>query len=230
MSLSLDPRTTALVLIDLQQGVLSMPLSPYGAPQIIERSVRLGRRIRDAGGIVVLVNVAFASGFADRLNLPVDAPQPAAPGGLPPDWSEFAPEVAALPGDVLVTKRQWGAFHGTELDLQLRRRGITTIVLGGIATNFGVEFDSARSVAAQLRGGHRRGCLHQHRPRDASVRDREDIPALGAHSFHGADSCGIASRVGSGDAAGLRLTRGFTLRRSTHPQPLAAREGSVTPG
>jgi len=29
MSLSLDPRTTALVLIDLQQGVLSMPLSPY---------------------------------------------------------------------------------------------------------------------------------------------------------------------------------------------------------
>jgi nicotinamidase-related amidase len=139
MSLSLDPRTTALVLIDLQQGVLSMPLSPYGAPQIIERSVRLGRRIRDAGGIVVLVNVAFASGFADRLNLPVDAPQPAAPGGLPPDWSEFAPEVAALPGDVLVTKRQWGAFHGTELDLQLRRRGITTIVLGGIATNFGVE-------------------------------------------------------------------------------------------
>ena len=38
-----------------------------------------------------------------------------------------------------ITKRQWGAFYGTELDLQLRRRGIRTIVLGGIATNFGVE-------------------------------------------------------------------------------------------
>jgi nicotinamidase-related amidase len=139
MSLSLDPRTTALVLIDLQKGILSRPLSPYGAPQIIERSVRLGQRIRDAGGLVVLVNVAFASGFADRLSQPVDAPQPSAPGGLPADWSDFAPEVASLPGDVIVTKRQWGAFHGTELDLQLRRRGITTIVLGGIATNFGVE-------------------------------------------------------------------------------------------
>ena len=42
-------------------------------------------------------------------------------------------------GDILVTKRQWGAFHGTELDLQLRRRGIRTIVLGGVATHMGVE-------------------------------------------------------------------------------------------
>jgi nicotinamidase-related amidase len=139
MSLSLNPRRTALVLIDLQQGILSRPLSPYGAPQIIERSVSLGRRIRDAGGIVVLVNVAFSSGFADRLSQPVDAPQPSSAEALPVDWSEFAPEVASIPGDVLVTKRQWGAFHGTELDLQLRRRGITAIVLGGIATNFGVE-------------------------------------------------------------------------------------------
>jgi nicotinamidase-related amidase len=38
-----------------------------------------------------------------------------------------------------VTKRQWGAFYATDLDQQLRRRGIRTIVLGGIATNFGVE-------------------------------------------------------------------------------------------
>ena len=45
----------------------------------------------------------------------------------------------AKPGDILVTKRQWGAFHGTELDLQLRRRGIQTVVLAGVATNMGVE-------------------------------------------------------------------------------------------
>ena len=61
------------------------------------------------------------------------------PGGLPPDWAEFAPEIAALPAEVEITKRQWGAFHGTELDLQLRRRGVTTIILGGLATNMGVE-------------------------------------------------------------------------------------------
>jgi nicotinamidase-related amidase len=61
------------------------------------------------------------------------------PGGLPPDWAEFTEEIAALRSDVVITKRQWGAFYGTELDLQLRRRGITTIILCGIATNFGVE-------------------------------------------------------------------------------------------
>ena len=42
-------------------------------------------------------------------------------------------------GDIRIHKRQWGAFTGTPLDLHLRRRGITTIVLAGIATNFGVE-------------------------------------------------------------------------------------------
>jgi nicotinamidase-related amidase len=43
------------------------------------------------------------------------------------------------PSDFVITKHHWGAFHGTELDLQLRRRHITTIVLCGIATNIGVE-------------------------------------------------------------------------------------------
>jgi nicotinamidase-related amidase len=70
---------------------------------------------------------------------PVDASMPLPPGGFPAEFSEWAPEIAALNADVIITKRQWGAFHGTELDLQLRRRGINTIVLGGIATNFGVE-------------------------------------------------------------------------------------------
>jgi nicotinamidase-related amidase len=60
------------------------------------------------------------------------------PGGPPPDWADLAPELTALP-HLVVTKRHWGAFYGTELDLQLRRRGIDTIVLGGIATNMGVE-------------------------------------------------------------------------------------------
>ena len=63
----------------------------------------------------------------------------APPGGIPADWSDFASEIADIRADVVITKRQWSAFHGTELDLQLRRRGVSTIVLCGIATNFGVE-------------------------------------------------------------------------------------------
>ena len=75
-----------------------------------------------------------------------------------PGWSELADGLAAA-GDIVITKRQWGAFHGTELDLQLRRRGIRGIVLGGIATNFGVEFTGAPGLGAWLRRGSGRGCL-----------------------------------------------------------------------
>lgn len=49
------------------------------------------------------------------------------------------PEAGFQSGDVLITKRQWGAFYGTDLDLQLRRRGIRTIIMTGVATNIGVE-------------------------------------------------------------------------------------------
>ena len=85
--------------------------------------------------------------IAHRLELPVDqvwgdpnAPPP------PPEASELVPEAGKQPGDLLIMKRQWGAFFGTDLEAQLRSRGITTIVLGGIATNFGVE-STARAAA-----------------------------------------------------------------------------------
>jgi len=58
---------------------------------------------------------------------------------MPPDFAELVPELERAPSDIVITKHQWGAFYGTELDLQLRRRGIKTLVLGGISTNFGVE-------------------------------------------------------------------------------------------
>jgi nicotinamidase-related amidase len=58
---------------------------------------------------------------------------------LPPDWSDLLPELGISPSDTVILKRQWGAFYGTDLDLQLRRRGLTTIILCGIATEFGVE-------------------------------------------------------------------------------------------
>jgi nicotinamidase-related amidase len=137
--LALDPRTTALVLIDVQKGVLSMPLAPHGAAQVIQNAARLGLHFDEVGGLVALVHVAFSGGAGDRLALPVDAPPPAPQGGLPVDWADFAPEIGALRAAIVITKRQWGAFYGTELDLQLRRRGIGTLVLAGVATNFGVE-------------------------------------------------------------------------------------------
>jgi nicotinamidase-related amidase len=139
MSITLDPRTTALVLIDLQKGILGRPLAPYGAAKVVENSVALGKALKAAGGVVVLVKVTFANDYADRPSQEVDEPTPMPPGGMPAEWSEFVPEIDSLQADVVITKRQWSAFYGTELDLQLRRRGIKTIVLGGVATHIGVD-------------------------------------------------------------------------------------------
>jgi nicotinamidase-related amidase len=136
--LELDPKTTALVLIDLQKGIMVHELKPYPADRVTKGGSTLADTFRKAGAPVVLVNVGFAKDFKDALRQPVDQPFAAPPGGFPENFSELIDGLAKA-GDVLITKRQWGAFHGTELDLQLRRRGIQTIVLGGVATNMGVE-------------------------------------------------------------------------------------------
>jgi nicotinamidase-related amidase len=134
----LDPATTALVLIDLQNGIVVMPLAPRSGADALAAGKSLAMRFRAANSKVVLVTVGFAEDYADVLSAPVDQPTKRPPGGMPREWSELA-DGLAQPGDLRIVKRQWGAFHGTELDLQLRRRGVKTIVLGGIATNFGVE-------------------------------------------------------------------------------------------
>ncbi|MBS1042340.1 hydrolase [Gluconobacter cerinus] len=135
--ISLPATRTALVLIDLQKGITGLPLAPTPGALIVERSKELAMRFRAAGAPVILVNVAFAPDFADAVHAVVDR-NFSPPGGFAPDWAELVDGLAE-PTDLRVTKRQWGAFYGTDLDLQLRRRGITTIVLGGIATNLGVE-------------------------------------------------------------------------------------------
>jgi len=134
----LDLNTTALVLIDLQKGIVARPLAPYTGAEVVKNALTLADRFRAAGAPVVLVNVGWSPDFKDGLRQPVDQPPPMPPGGFPADFMELA-EGLKKPGDICITKRQWGAFHGTELDLQLRRRGVQTIVLGGIATNIGVE-------------------------------------------------------------------------------------------
>lgn len=140
--MQLDAKSTALVLIDLQKGVLAMPVAPHPATEVYQRSMQLAQGFRAAGAPVVRVRVSFSGDFAEALRPPVD--QPTNYASLPPGWDDF-PEPLP-PSDLVITKRQWGAFYGTELDLQLRRRGTRRIVLGGIATNIGVE-STARSAA-----------------------------------------------------------------------------------
>ena len=181
----LDPQSTALVLIDLQNGIVGMNLAPRTGTEVLAAGRDLAGRFRAAGAPVALIRVGWAADMADALKQPVDRPS-IRQGTLPPDWSELA-EGLAQPGDILVTKRQWGAFYGTDLDLQLRRRDIGTIVLAGIATNYGVEStaraawehgyavvlveDACASVSAEL---HDTAVRHIF-PRIARVRTTADV-------------------------------------------------------
>lgn len=133
---ALDPKT-ALVVIDLQKGILNRE-AVHPPRQILANAVRLVDAFRAKNRLVALVRVGWSSpDRADALK-----PRAMAPpiGALPPDFFEYADELCADPArDVLVQKRQWGAFYGTDLDLHLRRRGVTNIVLCGISTSIGVE-------------------------------------------------------------------------------------------
>jgi nicotinamidase-related amidase len=138
---ALDP-ATALVVIDLQVGVMAIQTAPYPSAAVAANAAKLARAFRSRGLPVVLVNVAGMSpGRADvpRPNL----------GALPPNWTELTPELEHQPTDLLVTKYSVGAFYGTALDLHLRRRAVTQVVLCGIATGSGVE--------STARGAHDRG-------------------------------------------------------------------------
>jgi len=137
--LKLDARRTAIVVIDLQKGIAGMPGgAPHTKAAVIANCAHLLSAARAAGAQPILVHVGGSPDGADRLKPNSDQPMRSL-GALPPDWSELIPELDRQPGDIVILKRQWGAFYGTDLDLQLRRRGLTAIVLCGIATEFGVE-------------------------------------------------------------------------------------------
>jgi nicotinamidase-related amidase len=145
--LTIDSATSALVLIDLQQGIVGGATVPHPAAVVVERAAALAKRCRERGMLVVLVRIDPGP---DGVLVPTpaaDVPRP--PLRVGPEWSELTPELRRGERDVVVTKHQPNAFYGTDLEVQLRRRGVRTIVLGGISTNIGVE--------ATARAAHERG-------------------------------------------------------------------------
>ena len=133
--LQLDPKKTALVLIDLQNAIVGMNPVPHTAAQVVENSRKLAEAFRAQAAPVVYVRVDLN----DFLKLPVDQPPNLGDEPLPAAASEIAPSAGFQPGDILLTKRHWGAFAGTDLEQQLKTRGVDTVVLTGISTNVGVE-------------------------------------------------------------------------------------------
>ena len=116
-----------------------MPTQPHDAKTIVANAVKLADAFRSNKMPVFLVRVASSPDGGDRLNPIIVGENPWAKRQMPANWSEIVAELGPQEGDFVITKKQWGAFYDTGLDLQLRRRKIDTIVLCGISTCFGVE-------------------------------------------------------------------------------------------
>ena len=183
--LELNAKKTALVVIDLQEGILPFAGGPHRADDVVTRAARLAEKCRQQGSPVIMVRVGWSADFAEALKQPVDAQ--AGGHALPDNWWAWPQALGKQDGDIEVTKRQWGAFYGTDLELQLRRRGIDTIILCGISTNIGVE-STARNAwelgfnlvivedacsAASAEQHH--GSMTHIFPRIARVRSTEDV-------------------------------------------------------
>lgn len=141
-SIALDD--AALVLIDLQNGVVGMPTAPRSGAEVVSASSTLAGHFRKQGLPVALVTVAFPSGGADRIAPDLVMPLP---DSMPPGFDELVDGLDAQPEDLRITKQGWGAFLGTELDAALKAKSVKTVVVAGIATNFGVE-STAREAAS----------------------------------------------------------------------------------
>ena len=116
----MDLSSHALIVIDLQQRIVALSTAPHSTEEVLERVQQLASAFRSCGLPVI---------FVRTVNL--DRPEE--------DGDRLAPRIRRHATDLLVTKHQWGAFHGTPLDLQLRRSGVRGVVLAGVMTNFGIE-------------------------------------------------------------------------------------------
>jgi nicotinamidase-related amidase len=136
MPLTKLDNAAALIVIDLQKGLIALPtVHPIG--EIVGRAAQLARAFRERSQPVVLVNVRGAAPGrtdAERFNL-----------SRPADWSDLLPELEQQPDDYIITKERWGAILGTTLNGYLHDRGVTQVFLAGLSTSVGVE-STARSV------------------------------------------------------------------------------------
>ena len=136
MAITKLDEVTALVVIDLQKGIVAMGTA-HSMAEVVARSAELVKAFRERRLPVVLVNVTGGAPGRTEVVRPKMT--------LAPDWAELVPELGQQPEDVLITKQRWGAFIGTRLDEVLRKRGVTQVVMAGVATSVGVE-STARSA------------------------------------------------------------------------------------
>jgi nicotinamidase-related amidase len=130
MTISTLDEKSALLVVDLQKGIAGLPTA-HPMAGVIASAVTLADAFRDRGLPVVLINVdAVAPGRTERTrpNIP-----------MPSGWTDLLPELKQQASDHVVTKRSWGAFTNTGLEQYLKGKGVTQVVIAGVATSSGVE-------------------------------------------------------------------------------------------
>jgi nicotinamidase-related amidase len=134
MITSLDDKT-ALVLIDLQNGVVGLPLA-HPVANVLANAAKLVAAFRKAGLPVVIVNVNPTGAAWTKVRKDAN---PTGGAAFKEDWLDIVPEIVTQNSDIFITKHTWGAFYETELDNELKKKNITGIVIAGISTSIGVE-------------------------------------------------------------------------------------------
>jgi len=127
---TLDPNT-ALIVIDLQKGTVNGSfVHPIG--EVINRTRTLIDVFRTKSLPVVLVNVAGrAPGRTEQ--------GPRGNASFSEGWTDLLLQLDQQPSDIVVTKYSWGAFATTDLESQLKERGVTQVLVTGVVTSGGVE-------------------------------------------------------------------------------------------
>lgn len=138
MSVTEFDEKRALVLIDLQNGFAGIPTTPHPMEEVIANSIKLAETFRQQALPVMLVHVTYSPDGGDRF-VPRTDTGSTTRRSFGANWDQLVREIGQQGNDIIVPKRSWSAFHGTSLDMHLRRRGITEIVLAGIVTSIGVE-------------------------------------------------------------------------------------------
>ena len=140
MALTTLDANTALLVVDLQKGIVGMPVV-HAIADVIDRARRLAGAFRQHGLPVVLINVdGVAPGRTEQPRRDLTT--------FPEGWTDLTPELDRQPGDIVVTKRTWGAFASTDLELRLKAKGVTQVVVLGVATGTGVESTARQAYEA----------------------------------------------------------------------------------
>jgi nicotinamidase-related amidase len=167
---TLDPNT-ALIIIDLQKGLVGSPvIHPIG--EVVERSRALADSFRAHRLPVVLVNVAGGAPGRTEQARRYDSP-------FPEGFTDFIPELDQQPDDIVVRKRTWGAFASTDLEAQLKARGVTQVVIAGVATGTGVEATARQAYEQGFNVTLARDAMTDTRPEAHDYSIRNVFPRLG---------------------------------------------------